>query len=256
MKHAHRQAVTDQQNQFIDDIFSEYPHADERIEKGLAIYRNNLKATALQSLSMTFPTVYKQIGDELMTYVAHLLLKNTPPYRGDWAEWGLGLPNLLKTIPALEEYPFVVDSAQLDLAIHQSERAKNISFDKQSTYLLASHDLDNIYIKLNDSVHFFASQFPIIELREYEIQESECIKSKLQKQLQQEQFKQNILVYRPQLKVMAKEITQVELDWLILMAKEVSIGVALEQLGKHDFDFSHWLPSAIEQNLITKLFSY
>jgi len=248
-----QQAVLEQQKAFIKNIFSDETVQDARLEKGLTIYRRNLKATASQALGITYPTVTKQIGDEMMAKIAVIMLTRQPPHAGDWGEWGIGLANLLKTLPELEDYPFVAESARLDLAIHQVERARNSTFDETSVYLLTQHDIDDLYIDLNDTVQFFSSHFPVAELRAVETEDDDISHDRLRSKIQLQQLKQNVLVYRPQLKAHVRELSKVEFDWLTLLAKEISIGESLRLIEDDRFDFSHWLPMAIEQNLIHRL---
>lgn len=251
--HNATEKVFELQNRFISHILDDIASIDARQEKGLEIYRENLYSTATQSLSLTYPTVVNLVGEDLMRHIAIMLLKKQPPFQGDWAQWGVGLPNFLQKIPALDEYPFVGDAAKLDLAIHQSERAPNQSFNHDSVHRLAEYSLDKLTITLNSAVHFFNSPFPIIEIRNVDTDGNSTSLTRLENRINSNNASQNVLIYRPQFKALTKEISAAELDWLTLIAKQVSLGDALDAIDNDAFDFAHWLPAAIKQNLITDL---
>lgn len=224
-----------------------------QFEQGLRIYHNNIFATAKQALSITFPTLLAQVGEDVMANIAQLLLETYPPYKGDWAEWGESLPHLVKTIEELKQYPFLPDVARVDLAIHQVERARDEEVDINSFHLLAKVRLSNLVLQLNPSVQFFTCDYPIIEIQKVSERQDPAVQEQLQKKIDTGQLKQNILVYRPNFKGMVRELDSLELKWLTLMAKGATVNDALDDVGMENFDFSEWLATAIQQKLITKI---
>ena len=247
-----RQLVEKEQQAFTEAIFSESVTAEKGLSKGLIAYRNNIKATAANALAMTYPTVVSQIGQELMDYISQALLFKQPPCHGDWAEWGVGLPNFLKTLDMLDDYPFVAESARLDLAVHQVERAADNWFEQESLALLSEADLDNVYIKLNDFVQFFSSPFPITDIRLVDEQDEAAI-TRLKNAISENKLHQNVLIYRPHFKACIQVIDTHELEWLTLLAKELSLGESLDVMSETGFNFTQWLPAALERNLVSKL---
>lgn len=250
-----RQLVGQEQQAFIEAIFSQNTAEDKSMTNGLITYRNNIKATAANALSIIYPTVVSQIGQELMDYICQVLLFKQPPCHGDWAEWGVGLPNFLKTLDILDEYPFVAESARLDLAVHQVERATDSWFEQDSLALLGEADLDDVFIKLNDSVQFFNSPFPIVNLRLIAERDKAAI-SALENAICENNLQQNVLIYRPEFKAQVQTIDATELEWLTLLSKELSIGESLDVINQTNFDFTQWLPIALERNLLSKLYIF
>lgn len=254
-----REQVALQQANLISQIMDSENTAKSRFSQGLSVYQNNLLATAKQSLSQTFPTVANQLGDESMLQLARLLLQKQPPYQGDWAEWGVGLPNVLKSLPIAQQYPFIAESARLDLNIHQAERASTKVFEPKSALLLQQHDLDDVCITLQETTHFFSASYPVIEIqgasnhKDLSVSELKTAEQRLCKRLQSGRLSQNVLVYRPEIKTRLIEISDEELSWLTLMAKQVAIGEALTMVSK-EFNFPLWLTNAIERNLIVNFF--
>jgi hypothetical protein len=263
--------VAQQQQSLISAIF---PSADNDVidefdPRGMAIYRNNLLATAQQALAISFPTVLTLIGEGLFNYASRELLISSPPKHGDWALWGDDFPSLLTNLAQLSDYPFVADIAQLDQLRQQSMRAKDSVIDQASLQLLATHDIDEIYIELTASQFGLSSDYPVIEfwLSHQQRAVSDTVEELNQKFIQQSldklvqgNFSQKVLIYRPYYNAEIRELSANEYAWLTLIKQGVSIGKALDIMTdnnelelEHDFDFARWIGIALEQNLISRL---
>lgn len=265
--------VAQQQQTFITAIF---PSADNGVinevinqfdPRGMAIYRNNLLATAQQALGISFPTVLTLIGEGLFNYASRELLILSPPKHGDWALWGEDFPSLLGNLAQLSDYPFVADIAQLDQLRQQSMRAKDSVIDQASLQLLATHDIDEIYIELTSSQFDMSSNYPVIEfwLSHQQARLSGAKQELNQRFIQQSldklvqgDFSQKVLIYRPYYNAEIRELSASEYAWLTLIKQGVSIGKALDVMTnkntlEHDFDFVQWIGIALEQNLISRL---
>ena len=261
--------VAQQQQSLISAIF---PSADNDVidefdPRGMAIYRNNLLATAQQALAISFPTVLTLIGEGLFNYASRELLISSPPKHGDWALWGDDFPTLLSNLVQLSDYPFVADIAQVDQLRQQSMRAKDSVIDQASLQLLATHDIDEVYIELTTSQLGMSSNYPVIEfwLSHQQRVVSDTAEELNQKFIQQSldklvqgDFSQKVLIYRPYYNAEIRELSASEYAWLTLIEQGLSIGKALDVMTnnselEHDFDFAQWIGIALEQNLISRL---
>lgn len=264
--------VAQQQQALITAIFS--PTANENSNgfdlRGLAIYRNNLVATAQQALAISFPTVLTLIGEDLFNYTCRELFISSPPKHGDWALWGESYPTLLSGVAQLSDYPFVTDIAQVDWLRQQSMRAKDTIIEQKSLQLLATHDIDELYIELSPSQFYMDSLYPVNEFWLLNQPCSDSEEKNRQQALNQQylntaveksstnDFLQKILIYRPHFNAEVRELSVSEYHWLTLIKQGVSIGKALDLMSKnnkheHDFDFAQWVGQALEQNLISRL---
>jgi len=239
--------------------------------RGIAIYRNNLVATAQQALAISYPTVLTFIGDGLFNYACRKLLIMSPPKHGDWALWGEDFPSLLSEITQLSSYPFVGDLAKLDWLIQQTLRAKDSVVEQSSLQLLATHNIDKLFIELSPSMLCMTSRYPVMELylsKEVNMPIAESQKATQQtispqylesaiEKLSESNLSQNVLIYRSDLKPEIRELSASEHYWLHLIRQGVSIGEALDLMSddsyKDDFDFAQWFGLALKQNLITHL---
>ncbi|PKG82365.1 hypothetical protein CXF85_12805 [Colwellia sp. 75C3] len=261
--------VAQQQQALIATIF---PPADDAVigdfdPRGIAIYRNNLLATAQQALAINFPTVLTLIGKDLFNYACRELLITSPPKHGDWALWGESYPTILSGVAQLSDYSFVADIAQIDWFRQQSMRAKDTVIEQTSLQLLATHDIDELYIELSPSQSCMDSRYPVIEFwsSNQPADESDATENNRQQylntaveKLAQSDFSQQVLIYRPHFNAEIRELSISEYHWLTLINQGVSIGKALDIMSKNnklenDFDFAQWIGQALEQNLISRL---
>jgi len=262
---AARSAVEQQQRELVAAIFpqqavSQHSSAEKHHDmdsRGLKIYQNNLVLTAQQALAISFPTVVQLIGDDVFNYASKKLLIESPPSEGDWGLWGDKLPAVLSDIAALAEYPFVADIARLDWIRHCSMRAQDNQVDQQSLQLLATVELDELYIDYSNSVFLLRSVFPIWEFWQTHQHDRSDGKEQLMaqalKKLQQSDFEQQLLVYRPHYRAEIRELCSSEWLWFEQTMRGVSIGKTLDCIEDSNFDFPQWLGQALQQNLIRSL---
>lgn len=239
------------QNQLLTDIFSRQP-TSEFEARGLEVYRANLRATASKALQITFPTVLELIGEELISHAAEELLVVSPPDTGDWAVWGAQLPYLLSTLPALADYPFVIDVAELDYHCHQIMRSANAAVDYQSLMLLNSHQPEMLHIACNPQLVLMASEYPIVEIRRAHTHPSKANSALLKSAMKSDTDQHFLTCYRDDLEVMVQSISRLEFEWLQAL-KNMSIGDALTAFRDTEFSFQQWLEKAIQTNLLHKI---
>jgi len=261
--------VAQQQKRLITTIFPSKENVDvtDFDPRGLAIYRNNLLATAQQALAISFPTVLTLIGEKLFNYSCRELLICSPPHLGDWALWGDNYPILLSDLTQLSNYPFVADIAQVDWLRQQSMRAKDSLIEQASLQLLATHDLDDIYVELTPSQFIMNSNYPVIEFwlshqqpivcDTTEQLNKELITQSLDK-LAQHDFSQKVLIYRPYFNAEIRELSAGEYCWLTSIKQGLSIGKALDMMtidnnSEDEFSFAQWIGQALEEKLISRL---
>ena len=240
------------QQQLIQAIFTE-TDAHDFDQQGLMVYRNNLRATATQALSITFPTVHALIGDELFTYAAQQLLDLHPPHHGDWAQWGDALPKVLSKIYALKEYPFVTDCARLDYVYHLLIRAADHQMDMNSLQLLNTHDPDEIKVELAPNLKLMESIYPLTDIRAAhklpKTEQQAAFAAAIQTQSSEHTY--YFICHRNGYDVVVRAVSGQEYQWYQLLATH-SLGEALSLMDTSTFSFEKWLLSSIQSNVIRK----
>lgn len=236
------------QNQLLSDVFSRQA-SDTFDPRGLEVYRANLRATAIQALKITFPTVGKLVGESMMAHAAVELLALSPPNHGDWAKWGEAFPGLLSTLPGLTDYPFVADVARLDFHCHQMVRAADTHVDFGSLMLLKSHLPEETSLSLNPQLVLMQSDYPIAEIRQAHQQNSDLHTQALKNAMQSEADQYYLACYRNGLEVLVRSLSAVEFEWLNALQK-MTLGDALTQFQRTEFSFQQWLANALQTSLL------
>ncbi|MBN7819813.1 putative DNA-binding domain-containing protein [Bowmanella yangjiangensis] len=242
------------QHQLLTDIFKPQPNSIFDAN-GLAIYQANLRATAKRALSITFPTVNQLIGSELLGYFADRLLASELPYHGDWALWGKTLPTIMKGHPALANYPFVVDCAELDYQCHQLLRQQDVSFIHSTLSLLHEYSPETLFLRLNPTLYLMTSEYPIVDIRS-----AHMLSSTKQRQTALRQIVENtqpsmqfhVMAYKNGRNLQVSSISKLHFDWLTLIG-EHSIDTALNKISNTEFSFQNWLLTALQENIILEV---
>jgi len=241
------------QQQLLTDIFH-YNAESEFEHKGLAIYQRNLRASALRALTVSFPTVTALIGDDLMKMVSELLLQASPPDQGDWSQWGENLADLLASINALEDFPFVPDCARLDWIIHQSYRAADSQVDLASLTLLSSHRVEKLAIQLSPSLQLFHSKFPVADIRQahqYDDEMRAKILNSVAEKIRGGETEWTV-IYRQGHRIEVSKLSFAEYQWFKLLQQH-SLETALALMENVEFSFEHWLTRAVSQGWLERV---
>lgn len=246
--------ITEQQQKLIKAIFDEQETNHSFDPRGMEIYRRNLRATASQALRVTYPTVFKLIGEPLFQFASDKLLQQAPPSAGDWGLWGEDLAHVLNNINELEDYPYVSDCARLDWKIHLVERAGNSEFDTTSLNLLMEQDLDDICVIFPASTALLKADFPVIEAwHSNHSEQPEQFIERFNLRLAKNLSRQNVLVYRSEFRGVLKELDEQQYKFFNALMEGSSIGHALDEIDTDNFSFEQWLTDAVQNKFIGAL---
>ena len=125
-------------------------------ERGLAAYRNNLRALSARALAVPFAQLSKALGDDEFATLAWSFWRAHPPERGDLAQWGGALEGFLLARAGAESG--LPDLARLDWALHLAERAADAELDAGSLALLGSTAPETLWLQLRPGVALLAQQ--------------------------------------------------------------------------------------------------
>lgn len=137
---------------------------------GLNIYRNNVLYNLIRALRLTYPGVWKLIGDECATNLSRQFLSNPDnfPKEGALESWGEEFVDFIANHKQISEMlPYLSDYARYEWVRHQvllSPCDKPIKIDKEYIGLIKKDQ--DVNISLTHSLHFLKSSFPIIPIAE------------------------------------------------------------------------------------------
>lgn len=225
-----------------------------REERGIVIYQNNLMMTATKALSLNYPVIEQMVGEEAIYVLARYLLKIEYPHSGDWADWGKELSSLIKTTPLHQEHPYLASTAELEWKLHQAARGEPAQLDVNSLSRLSLSDLDQVYLHLTPTVGTLFSPYNVEQLWRLHKSYSGNIDRncheifELVSGPQEDHF---YLIFQKDHLPCIESLSRTEYDWFNTLLAGESLSGLLEFYP--NFDFSHWLGRAIEQQWLARL---
>lgn len=90
--------------------------ADAKIDAGLAVYRNNVRAAYLRVLGEAFPVVARLVDDGFFRYAAHEYFHAYPPHTPLVARYGDSFPAFLEGFEPASGLPYLADVARIEIA--------------------------------------------------------------------------------------------------------------------------------------------
>ncbi|HEV6968578.1 DNA-binding domain-containing protein [Roseateles sp.] len=140
------------QQAFVDALLGRGPAPSSLTggERGLAAYRDNLRALSAQALAVPFPRLLEALGEADFGVLAWSFWRAHPPERGDLAQWGGALEAFL--IERAGEASGLPDLARLDWALHRAERAADAELDAGSLARLGDTPPEQLWLALRPGV--------------------------------------------------------------------------------------------------------
>ncbi|RZT97933.1 DNA-binding domain-containing protein [Rivibacter subsaxonicus] len=224
------------------------------LARGLAVYRTNAGMVAERALAARHPLLQQMLGDEGLVALARGLWRAHPPRRGDLAQWGHELPDLIECQAEFEPWPWLADVARLELAIAEAEAAADAPLETQSLQLLAEHAPDALCIDLAPSLRLLQSAWPLLELQaahapgiDAAAQEAALAAVRLAVDERRRRPRpQHILIAREGWRAMPVELDAPTWRWLAALQQGLALDAALAAAGA-DFDVGAWLAQALSQ---------
>lgn len=217
------------QQAFVDAVLGrgDAPGSLRGSERGLAAYRNNLRALAAQALAVPFERLRAELGEDEFASLAWTFWRHHPPERGDLGVWGGALEAFL--IDRAGEASGLPDLARLDWALHRAERAADAELDAESLQLLGTMPPDALWLALHPSTSLLAQRDAAV------------------------------LVWRQGWRGASQPLLAGEAVFLRALLSGASLADALDSLevkgfgGTADFDFSAWLQAALKHGWLHRV---
>ena len=223
----------------------------EREARGLEAYRANAEAIADRALVSSFATVQAMVGDEDFKHLAREFWRAHPPARGDLGEWGDVFPAWLAAQAALAAWPWLADSARLDLALHVNERAADASLDADSLGLLESTDPAQLRLILMPGTAVLRSPWPIATIHRAHRLEGEPAERAFAdvRDAIAAQRGEHVLVARRGWRAVVHPLDAPTAAWTEDLLDGIDLATALTRAGE-GFDFATWLGNALRESLL------
>ena len=216
-------------------------------QSGLAAYRGNGLGHARNALRVQFPTLLAMLGNEAFDTLCGHYWRACPPKHGDLAWVGEALPEFIKTLQDLGDWPWLTDCARLDWAVWQSAGAAPAKFNQADLHRLVTGVPQHLRLQLANGVRLVASAWPIVTLY-LAHHDPDPDWPKISEMLQRQQA-ETALIWRQPINITAELPVQM-IDttterWFLALDRGLNLEAALDMAGD-DFEFAAWLNQAIQ----------
>ena len=234
-----------------DVAVARFNAAGDRAARGLAAYRANGAASAERALAAVFGSVQAMLGEDDFRQLAREFWRAEPPQRGDLAEWGAGLPGWLAAHEQLAAWPYLADSARLDLARHHCERAADAEIDLASLALLESADPAHVQMLPMPGMSVLRSVWPIAAIHAAHqgasgASDDADARFAAVREAMAAQRADAVLIARRGWRAEVHLLTDAEARWAEDLIRGASLAEALDHAGEQ-FDFGAWLAIALRE---------
>lgn len=132
--------------------------------RGLKAYKFNAQAVAERALQAAYPVLTQLLGAQSMQALARAFWHAHPPVRGDLAQWGGALPELVRASKQLADEPYLADVARVEWALHSGASAADGVADDASLALLTQVDMGEVQLRLAPGCAVLQSLWPVVSL--------------------------------------------------------------------------------------------
>lgn len=149
------------QEEDLSFISSNFPQ--ERLD----VYRQTIFENLINAVRITYPGVWKLLGNECANSVAFAYCNKYLPKTGCLDDFGGDFPNFLSTIKQLSELPYLSDYAHFEWLKHLAYMAADSkSISPQDLMTVPEDEIDHIKFNFCPSVHIFQSKYPLFDIHE------------------------------------------------------------------------------------------
>jgi len=133
--------------------------ADGSALRSVALYRRLIRNNFVQVLRITYPALYRFVGDSYFGVLARGYIKKYPSTSGDLFLYGRHLPALLQHI---EAPPLLVELARLEWACHEVYQAADSSpLAPEQLQAVVSADPSRVTIQFHQTARFLSFPVPV-----------------------------------------------------------------------------------------------
>lgn len=121
------------QTEFVKSLLLNNDLPNLQHAQNIAIYRNNIWSTHIQSLILTYPLIYKLIGEKCFRSIAEAYAKQYPSRTGNLYDYGEYFSDFLSNHDAVRHLAYLTEVAQFEWLCHLLYHAAN---DAKQYYIM------------------------------------------------------------------------------------------------------------------------
>lgn len=220
------------------------------VERRLDVYRNNVHYSLREVLTAIFPVVAQLVGDAFFNAMASVFLQSQLPHQAGLIGFGATFPDFVDGFEPAQSLPYLSDVARFEWAWICAAKAKDAPvLDPARLGDVAPDRIGDLRFTLHPSCRLISSRFPIVTLWQKSVAGEELTGLSL------EGGGEAVVLFRPQLDVMQRDLTLGGLQFLRALGDGLSLDVAAQQAAKcDDFDIERSLETELTAALGAGLF--
>jgi len=220
--------------------------ADSTWARGLKAYQANGHALAERALLAAYPVLARMLGDESFAALARALWHASPPLRGDVAQWGDTLADFVAASSQLADDPYLADVARVEWALHTCASAADAPLQPETLALLASHDLDALWLQLAPGTALLRSPWPVVSLVRAHADDGVTLPQAAA--LLHAGQAEDALVWRQGYRARVRQAPSGEAEFVAALLAGSALGAAMDAAPL--FDTNAWLADAVHSGLL------
>ncbi|MBP7721402.1 MAG: putative DNA-binding domain-containing protein [Alphaproteobacteria bacterium] len=221
---------------------------DIPLTRRMDVYRNNVMSGLGNALIANFPLLEKLVGRDFLSSMVRAYIVAHPPTSGCLTFYGHDFDKFVAGFARAAHLPYLPDVAKLEILSNRSYHAKDDeALSAPDLAVIPAGWLEQLELKLRDSVHLLQSPWPLHAIRAY------CLDDKMNAP-DIHSGGACLLIHRPHLDVEIVKISAGEYKFLNTL-RTLPLGKAVvETLAAYpDFDFENTLQRCMKLQLFLKL---
>ncbi len=243
------------QHAFSEAIIEGKPHAvagaiapDGSVLRSVALYRRLIHHNYMQVLKVTYPVLYRFVGERSFGVVARGYLKAHPSTSGDLFPYGRHLPAFLG---ALRVSPLLPELARLEWACHEAHQAADSPpLSGEELQAIASVDPSRVTVRFHAASRLLSFPMPVHRVwlaLQAEAPETEVVDLPLPEE------ETGVIVTRGDGKVRVTPLARLDYRLLEALSRGVDVA-AVERMAiesEPEFDFSPLFSAVLDLHIIS-----
>lgn len=138
-------------------------------EERFDVYRQTIFENMINALKITYPGIWKLLGDECANSVAYAYSKTAQnlPKTGCLDDFGSNFPEFLSTLEQLSELPYLKDYADYEWLKHLAYIATDSKpIDPSDLMSIPEDEIDHVTFHFCSSVYLFHSKYPLFDIHD------------------------------------------------------------------------------------------
>ena len=221
------------------------------VERRLDVYRNNVHLSLTEALAGNFPVVKQLVGEEFFWAMANVFLETHLPRQAGLIGFGETFPDFLDGFEPVQSLPYLSDVARFEWAWIGAAKSKDAPvLDPTRLGNVTADRIGELRFTLHPSCRLVSSRFPIVSLWQRSVAGEDLAG------LAFEDNEEAVVLFRPQLDVLQRPLTQGGLEFLKALADGCALEVAAERAAtQDDFDIENSVQTELAAALGVGLFS-